>query len=414
MRFEQRAKEFRNQLEIEQDRLSALTDITKRRLDIEKEPLALMIREDYLKTLADLGLQVESNRLAFIADFGERLITFRHRLTEENLDPEMRERIVQMADDAFDRVRDRLVELATDMFQPTTSGPGAPPHSSKSGSAVSVPIDDVHFSITAPAILKPGMSFELQFWAHLESQRKLLLERARLVTGISDTLDLILKSEGPYQLERGAKLSVRLSVEGLEITPSHKVLLWMGEVGAAAFIITVPAAATLNPHLGVASLRVNGMQIARTNFALNVGTAAPSVSTVSARAALHKKAFASYASEDRDAVIARVQGMETALKGLHVFVDVVDLRSGQYWEQELWNVIPKSDIFYLFWCRQPRSSEWVRKEWQCALKERGLDYIDPVPLESPEFAPPPPELAAKHFNDPLVAFLVSGDHPRPL
>jgi hypothetical protein len=33
-----------------------------------------------------------------------------------------------------------------------------------------------------------------------------------------------------------------------------------------------------------------------------------------------------------------------------------------------------------------------------------LEFIDPVPLVSPEQVPPPPELATKHFNDWILAF----------
>jgi hypothetical protein len=41
----------------------------------------------------------------------------------------------------------------------------------------------------------------------------------------------------------------------------------------------------------------------------------------------------------------------------------------------------------------------------CEVNNR--DFIDPVPLEGPEYAPPPRELAAKHFNDPLLAFMAA-------
>jgi hypothetical protein len=36
---------------------------------------------------------------------------------------------------------------------------------------------------------------------------------------------------------------------------------------------------------------------------------------------------------------------------------------------------------------------------------RGVDYIDPVPLVSPDLVPPPPELAQLHFNDWVLAFV---------
>ena len=60
---------------------------------------------------------------------------------------------------------------------------------------------------------------------------------------------------------------------------------------------------------------------------------------------------------------------------------------------------------YLFWSRAARASKWVDLEWRIALDRNGLGRIDPVPLESPDLAPPPSELAALHFNDWMLAYL---------
>jgi hypothetical protein len=102
-----------------------------------------------------------------------------------------------------------------------------------------------------------------------------------------------------------------------------------------------------------------------------------------------------------------VQGIQKAAPALEIFLDVISLRSGQYWEQELRRIIPSNDVFYLFWSEKARGSDWVEKEWRCALETRGLDFIDPVPLVSPERVPPPPELASKHFNDALLTFMAA-------
>ena len=83
------------------------------------------------------------------------------------------------------------------------------------------------------------------------------------------------------------------------------------------------------------------------------------------------------------------------------------LRAGEYWEAELRKRIPSTDVFYLFWCRHAKESKWVDMEWRCALRERGLDFIDPVPLEPPTFAEPPVELASKHFNDALLPYMAA-------
>lgn len=49
-----------------------------------------------------------------------------------------------------------------------------------------------------------------------------------------------------------------------------------------------------------------------------------------------------------------VQGMETAVKSLKVFMDVVALRAGEYWETELRNRISNTDAFYLLCCRHAK------------------------------------------------------------
>ena len=67
-------------------------------------------------------------------------------------------------------------------------------------------------------------------------------------------------------------------------------------------------------------------------------------------------------------------------------------------------MIPASDVFYLFWSAHASASKWVEREWRTALRTGGLDFIDPVPLQPPEDAPPPPELAGLHFNDWMLAF----------
>jgi len=247
---------------------------------------------------------------------------------------------------------------------------------------------------------------EIQFWVHVESQRRTIIEYAKESLGPGEP-GLSVKSEGPFPLPRGARLSVRLRFEGLRCREPHKWITWTGEIGRATFVVEVPPDATEGSHYGTASIRLNGCQIAKMSFIVLIGVPKLERSVLHSEIAPHRTAFASYASEDRCEVLTRVQGMEAAYRGLKVFVDAIDLRSAQYWEAKLSTQISGADVFYLFWCRHARSSEWVEREWRWALERKGLDFIDPVPLEGPQYAPPPDELAAKHFNDPLLAFIVA-------
>jgi hypothetical protein len=140
------------------------------------------------------------------------------------------------------------------------------------------------------------------------------------------------------------------------------------------------------------------VQIARLLFAVEVGD--PEKPPQDLGAALRRvgSAFASYASEDRAAVLQWRRG--AALAGVDVLVDVLSLREGQDWERALREEVASRDLFCLFWSAPASRSAWVEREWRSALAARSLDYIHPVPLADPRDVPPPKELAgSKHFND---------------
>jgi hypothetical protein len=262
--------------------------------------------------------------------------------------------------------------------------------------------DRVHFAVTAPQIVAPAASFVIDVWAYMARQRRNMIERAREEASGEA---IRIKSKGPVHVARGMTLTVMLRVDHLILHDAEDTILWEGEIGNASFPATVPADAHEGARQGTALVYVNGLRIARITFSILVGRRASSVGFISAIAEGHRKAFASYHHDDRNAVLARVQGILKVAPHLDVFLDVLKLRSGEDWEKALWQVIPKSDVFYLFWSRNAASSEWVEREWRCALDSRGLDFIDPVPLIDPEKVPPPLELSSKHFNDWVLAFM---------
>jgi tRNA A-37 threonylcarbamoyl transferase component Bud32 len=269
-------------------------------------------------------------------------------------------------------------------------------------------IDPVMFSVTAATSLQPGTACIIDVWAHFEQQRAEVLERARQAAGE----EVRGKSKGPVPVARGSTLAVRLKVEDLVIDEPEDTILWDGSIGNATFAVRAPAGTTPGGKRGLATIHASGLQIARLHFLLQVGQPVAQVQPLPCDTERHRHAFASYAHDDRDAVLARIQGIQKAAPNLEIFLDVFSLRSGQYWERELWDVIPRNDVFYLFWSAHARRSPWVEKEWRCALQTKGLDFIDPVPLVSPQEVPPPPELAGKHFDDWVLAFIKGKGGPK--
>ncbi len=265
--------------------------------------------------------------------------------------------------------------------------------------------DKVHFLVASPPAAPPGRKFIVDVWAHLERQRAEVERRVRQARPQTD-LPPVIRPKGPFKIERGTRLFVRLKFQDLHVDPPEDVILWEGEIGNASFEVAIPTEITEGVKCGLVTVHwEGGLQIARVPLQLLV--AAKAVPAAPTTQPLHhiRKAFASYASPDRDEVIGRIQGMQKIAPDLDVFLDVVNLRSGEDWEKKLWQVIPESDVFYLFWSAAAKASPWVEKEWRCALNSRGEEFIDPVPLVSPEEVRPPDELSKKHFNDWILAYL---------
>jgi hypothetical protein len=291
---------------------------------------------------------------------------------------------------------------------PTDQAGTAPGESAEHGATVlstavpDVSFDVVHFTVTTPAAVAPGTHFLLTLWAHLEGQRTAVLERAR---DEQATRDIRVQGKGPIHIARGTFLTVRLRLHGLDVDDPEDAILWEGEIGNASFPVFVPADARPGAVPGVLTVHADGLRTVKVHFLVNVGAGQNTVAAIPADVELHRKAFASYASQDRDAVLARVQGMQKVLPHLKVFIDVVELRSGQNWADQLALEIPRNDVFYLFWSDHARRSQWVEKEWRCAFAAKGVEFIDPVPLVPPDRVPPPAELASRHFNDWHLAFM---------
>lgn len=109
------------------------------------------------------------------------------------------------------------------------------------------------------------------------------------------------------------------------------------------------------------------------------------------------KAFASYASEDRQRVLDRVS--EIQRNGVDIFMDCLSLHPGEAWKARLQEQILSTEAFFLFWSPSAKESKWVDWEWRTALQYKGIEVIEPHPLCPVKDALPPEELKELHFGD---------------
>ena len=264
--------------------------------------------------------------------------------------------------------------------------------------------DSVDFTLAWPAAVVPGSTVVLDVWAHLGEERAEVLQRIdEEFVGLSAGK----KTRSGARIDRGCELVVRLDIDGCIVDEPEEVMLWDGHMTSVDFIVSVPDDVLLGPRAGRVSVSVNGLRVSRIAFELDVAPTTVQRPPVVAGFPRHDRAFASYASADRDRVLSCVQGMETVTP-LKVFVDVDALRSsGGSWKEQLCSHIDQSQVMYLFWSRAAEASEHVNWEWRYALERYGLEFIDPVPLEPPRLAQPPTELQALHFNSKWLLFMGS-------
>ncbi|HWS89056.1 MAG TPA: HEAT repeat domain-containing protein [Pyrinomonadaceae bacterium] len=262
--------------------------------------------------------------------------------------------------------------------------------------------EETHFSITAPPAVRAGTFFLLDVWAHLEADRDEVMRRAQSALREKD---IYLRSVGPFLVERETLLQVRLSIPDFGGATQEDAILWSGKIGNCTFPVQVPREAAAGKHLGTVYILAAGLQVAKLHFDVEVGEENAPAGSLPTRESRIRSAFASYASKERGLVLGRIQGMLKIVPYLDIFLDAASLRSGERWEDRLMEEINRRDVFYLFWSLAASRSRWVRKEWRAALQAKGLDFINPVPLEKPEKAPrPPAELAELHFDEWTLHF----------
>ena len=208
----------------------------------------------------------------------------------------------------------------------------------------------------------------------------------------------------------GTKVTVSLSARGLNVDNSPQQFEWNGKWSMLRFDVEVPP----NRSPGTVALKFNviieGITVAALRPEIEVHSVKPTGSKPSPisneEQRFPKTAFASYSTDDRAIVLNRVRSLQI-FTDIDVFVDCLSIRPAQRWRDELAEQLLSRELFLLFWSRNAAESKWVDWEWRKILKTKGLDAVQPHPLEPAELAPPPPELADLQFGTAYETFMVS-------
>ncbi|HYN22998.1 MAG TPA: toll/interleukin-1 receptor domain-containing protein [Thermoanaerobaculia bacterium] len=307
---------------------------------------------------------------------------------------------------------------------PADAGPEAGPISFGSPTGSTMPeADEVQISAWHPRALLVGKTAKLLVYAHLLTAREAVAADAGQVLGKEAVGYREAVATASRAIAPGTEILVVPQGEGLLFDPPQARITWSGAWQRADFAMTATGdraghviegsiACYVGPLL-IADVRLP-VVVPRPGAALEVETEEPGPALQSAR--LYQSVFASYSHDDTGIV----EAMEKAYKalGMDYLRDVMTLKTGQSWSDELLGMIERADVFQLFWSTPASRSAYVEQEWRHALgltARKGAAFIRPIYWERP--LPPVPEpLGRLHFAPvdlPGLAVLSKVDPPAP-
>ena len=273
-------------------------------------------------------------------------------------------------------------------------------------------IQSVQFSALAPSKMKKGDYSLLQLLMYEDEYRNVV---DRILSQSEDNIfetpggELCLRQQSAIMI-RLVSPDIKVGGEMLSLEESR---IWQGGYQNFTFAVLIPFDYDKRQIIFKADVYINDLIASTLTFITTVDTDQDQEQKIKIQRNDIMSAFVSYASNDRARVAAIIQGMKKARPDLDIFMDVDKLRSGEQWETVLKKEIVNRDIFYLCWSLAARESSFVEMEWRYALDHRGLEYIEPVPIDPPNICPPPDELSSKHFNDRLI-YLIRAAERFPL
>lgn len=280
-------------------------------------------------------------------------------------------------------------------------------HLYRTGSAAPIPknpppaptLDQFHISAVTPRSVSAGNYGIVDVVLYEDAFRGVIDQiLAEQEHGGKETLG------GAHAAAKGTPIRVVLSSPDVTIDEPEETQVWQGKYLRFSFDFAVPEEYTKKQVLLRAAVYFADVPATRLRILIDLAAPAGQQPAIARRDI--RSAFMSYATAEREKVIRIMQGIQQVRPDLDLFLDVDSLRSGEDWKARLHAEIDRRDVLYLCWSRAAKNSPYVEMEWQYALARKGIDCVEPIPLEPAENCPPPSELAELHFNNRLL-FIIS-------
>ena len=298
----------------------------------------------------------------------------------------------------------------------TSTGPGASAAVQFGlGATPAAPaVDGLQFRAYHPRAVTPGTWHPLLVYAHLAAAIDEVAQDAGQTLGKAAKAYRQGQAQATMAIAAGTAITLVPQAQGLEFLPSRATLVWADRWQRADFQVRATDQPRGHVVQGSIACYVGPLLIADIPLPIVVASLeAADIPVASSQdshmAKVYPAIFASYAHADT----AIVEAVETAYKalGMDYLRDVVTLKSGQNWSDELLRMIDSADVFQLFWSSTASQSAYVEQEWRHALGlvgRKGSAFIRPVYWES-ALPPVPAALSSLHFAPMEFAGLAGPD-----
>lgn len=272
--------------------------------------------------------------------------------------------------------------------------------------------DSVDCTVFSPPSVAQDDSFLVQVFAHTP-------EQVRDARALATEFDKHARARGSQSLEmridRGERLVFELAMPGLEIDERVRSSTWNGRAQGSAFGVKVPLDRAPGNVPGKVTVRVGALPVGEITFVVKIVEPAARQRVEDLRPVGHghpyEMTFVSYARRDWRAVAHCVQVLETY--GHHFRQDLLHVRRGARWEEELARYIDECDCFLLFWSKRAKKSNEVYKEVRCALErtrngDSAPPAIEPIIIQKPPIPLPWDDLRGLQFDDSKIYYVPPG------
>ncbi|MCB9449972.1 MAG: TIR domain-containing protein [Anaerolineaceae bacterium] len=320
--------------------------------------------------------------------------------------PATRSNTAALDDDSADEsdLLDDVIRYQSPVPEPKPQKPPLPatemptPGVSRRDESAMQNLNAVHFSAYYPREVKPKDWQPLKAYLFRQFMAAKVAEDAQAQLGERLVGFRKVQAAATTQMAEGAMVTATPQIPGFQFNPPSMTVGFYKDMHRFDFELRATDDAPLDQATnGTITFTVEGIVVGDVPISIFVGETADSPAMTSAETKIYEAVFCSY-SHDDTTIVERVERAYKAL-GLDYLRDVMTLKAGQDWSDELLNLIDQADIFQLFWSHTAAASQHVRYEWEHALKiAPGREkFIRPVYWEQP-MPPTPPELGHIHFT----------------